>query len=188
MPRAWAPMRSDWMPMRFRSRQVKWRIVSIPTWVEIMDASAIDDIRTRAMGESATLMVSTPARRNRSAPSIIFFGRAPRGGSTSTLTTNSRSASFRERRLRDAGSAGGSGSSTMIGVARPVPRDVAAIGAPKSPVAPGCATPPDAARARRASRIFRVWSGVVPQQPPIRSAPASAKRQARAPRYSGEER
>ena len=56
MPSACAPSRSLWIAIRFRSRDVKWMIVSMPTRCSISTASAIALIRTRAIGLSPMLM------------------------------------------------------------------------------------------------------------------------------------
>ena len=46
-------------------------------------------IRTRAIGESATLIAVTPASRSIRAPSMAFLGFIPFGGSISTQMANS---------------------------------------------------------------------------------------------------
>ena len=61
-------------------------------WINTHNASA--PMRTRAIGLSATLTASAPRSRAMRAPSSILAALKPRGGSTSTLTTNLPARSF----------------------------------------------------------------------------------------------
>ena len=71
----------------------------MPTRCCMRTASAIADMRTRAIGLSPMLMASAPAALSMAAPSSALRGLRPRGGSSSTQTTNSPAASF-SRRVR----------------------------------------------------------------------------------------
>ena len=93
MPCECAPSSSDWSAIRFRSRVVKWMIVSRPTRRWMWSARLMQPIRTRAIGLSPMLMQSTPTSASSAAPFTIRVGLRPFGGSSSTLTTNFFSAS-----------------------------------------------------------------------------------------------
>ena len=70
-------------------------------------ATAIEDMRSRAIGLSVTLTASTPARLSRRAASMTADVSTPRGGSTSAVTTNAsaRASWPLEARRLDRGSA-----------------------------------------------------------------------------------
>ena len=72
------------MPSTFRSRGEKWKIVSAPVSRLMRCATAMDDMRRRAIGLSVMLMASTPAAFRIFAPSTAAVVSVPFGGSTST--------------------------------------------------------------------------------------------------------
>src|SRR5438105_4137279 len=130
-------------------------------------------MRTRAIGLSPTSTQSTPASFSSAAPWSILFGLSPRGGSTSTLMMNSRALTLRARGESESsdgvGSLGVALSSTLGSV--DTTATVAATDA--LPLRPS------------ADRIAAMCDGVVPQQPPMIEAPASANRRAYSAKYSG---
>ena len=152
-----APSRSDWRPRTLRSRVVIWTTASSPVSRWIRAATAIDDIRSRAIGLSVTLTPSTPEALNSRAPSTAEDTSVPRGGSTSAVMTSSSGlASLRLRR------------EVSIG--------------PSARCSTTASTTTDSGREAR-MRFFpatsramaRMCSGVVPQQPPTMEAPAATK-------------
>ncbi|MNL22068.1 hypothetical protein D3C87_1433920 [compost metagenome] len=115
-------------------------------------------MRLWARGPSGTLMASTPASRMRRTPSSIERGSQPLGGTISTEVTNMPRASLAPKRDR---SESGTGS-----IRGRVPRSCTEMA--------GAWRLGD--RARAASAICRMWSGVVPQQPPTNFTPAWMRR------------
>src|SRR5450759_4154067 len=155
LPLLAAPRRSDWMPRTFRSRGEQWKIVSAPVSVRMRCATAMDDIRRRAIGLSVMLIASTPRARRVRAPSTAAEASTPFGGSTSAVTTRARgsvSLRFRADVSSEASRGRAERSSTKTarvggaGVLRALPR---------------------ASRAMAAT-----CPGAVPQQPPTSAAPA----------------
>ena len=123
-------------------------------------------------GESLMLTRSTPASCSSRAASIVRSMRTERGGSISTLTTNCFASSRLARRVGGGGSA-----------AEPLWRSaIGERGVPPTSVLARARGHAQRTRARRASatssawRMWRMCSGVVPQQPPMIRAPASRKR------------
>ena len=86
-PMAEAPSRSAWSAIRLRSRQVNWRIGSIPAPAR-MAAPASADMWTIARGPSVTLSASTRPR-NGSAASSSSPGAPEAGGTSSAVIANS---------------------------------------------------------------------------------------------------
>ncbi len=161
-PNACAPIRSAWSPISERSRVVRWRIVSMPTccWIRTHNASA--PMRTRAMGLSATLTASAPWALATAAPSSIFAALKPRGGSTSTLTTNLPAASFCSRPVGSG--AVSSAASITAALTRTMGRGASAS------CSPAACRP--AVRSISA-RMAWMCAGVVPQHPPISVTPCA---------------
>src|SRR5207249_7853389 len=96
---------------------------------------------------------SAPASFTSAAPWTIRFGFKPRGGSTSTLMTNSPLRTFRASGEL---SSGGGSVATALCSGRPGGATTSA----------GTTTLRGAARFRgREARIAAMWAGVVPQQP-----------------------
>src|SRR5215207_8280447 len=116
------------------------------------------------MGESATLIASTPAALSNRAPSIALAGFKPFGGSISTLTMNFLPSFC-------ASSVGPSAADTAEADSNPM-RGTECVG-------PGIVTVDTSdsvvpAQVSTAARIAAMCSGVVPQQPPMIRTPASA--------------
>ena len=166
MPSACAPSRSLWIAMRFRSRDVKWMIGSMPMSRAISTASATRAHAHARHGAVADVDAVDAERSSRcAAPSSALRGLRPRGGSSSTLTTNSPAASFSRSVRRGCSSPlprGWRGDRDGRRSRRRATRDAAT------------AAPPRRFHSwPRASRIAEMCSGVVPQQPPTMFAPAS---------------
>ena len=96
---AWAPRRSAWMPIRFRSRQVKCMLMSSPVASRTRMAVGRTDIRTRPSEPSLMSTISTPRSLRSFAPCTSFSMLCPRGGSSSTVTRNSPASSLRCSRV-----------------------------------------------------------------------------------------
>ena len=95
MSTACAPSRSAWMPIRFRSRQVKCMLMSSPVASRTRIAVGRTDIRTRPSEPSLMSTISTPRSFRSFAPCTSFSILWPRGGSSSTVTRNSPASSRR---------------------------------------------------------------------------------------------
>ena len=139
-----------------RSRVVIWTTASWPVSRCTTAATAIDDMRRRAIGLSVTLTASTPQLFAARAPSMAAETSTPFGGSISSVTTNSSgSASLRLKR--------------EVSIAVSATR-CAGLSRTTETLAPAAArSAPEIAFA-----MARMCSGVVPQHPPMMAAPASA--------------
>ena len=133
-------------------------IVSTPTVVCMSTQRAWALMRAEARGPSATLIAATSCSLHMDARSRVGPGSAPRGGSSSTETTNC----FPILRARAVFSSRGMGTGASLG----------RLGARTSTAS------------RSGWRIFTdrtrflMCSGVVPQQPPTTDTPAAMKRRA----------
>ena len=117
--------------------------------------------------------ISTPRSFRSFAPWTSFSTVWPRGGSSSTVTTNSPASSLRWK---------------VVGArSRRSPTVSPAVGARTVMVGRGVSRAAGRFRSR-ASRIAAMCCGVVPQQPPTTRAPASTMRAAYSAMYVGDER
>ncbi len=164
MPTACAPSSIDSMPRTLASRGVTCGIVSTPTCCSISAEAISAFMRARASGLSFTSKTSTPpdAARLR-AEAIMRSTLPPLGGSSSTETTNSPRRSL---------------ASSSVSTAS----DSARVGSSRST---SCSATAGGRRSLTARRIAATWSGVVPQQPPISTAPRARAWAAYSPKYSG---
>jgi hypothetical protein len=128
-------------------------------------------MRALARGPSGTLMQSIPASAQRRAPSISSLALTPRGGKISTKETNLPSANLAPS------------------------FDFCATGTAARACTFACAVSTVTARFlaagwsdRVSEQINLMWSGVVPQQPPMMRTPAQSSRRAYCAIYSGEQR
>jgi len=158
-PSACAPSISDWRPMIFRSRQQTWRMVSIPANSWILTAVAMGDRRELALGPSGILMASIPCSAHIFAFFSVLVRSAPLGGVNSTEVIFPPSdiiCPIRER------SANGTISETSVTIE-------SGSGFENTT---GCLAMA-LSMALTAAPIFLMWSGEVPQHPPMILAPFS---------------
>ena len=143
-------------------------MVSIPTLFCSSTQSDCALIRAEARGPSATLMASISFSLQYWARSMMRPGSAPLGGSSSTDTTNCFPS------LRASGLLSSRGIGAGASLARAGASSVTTSRA-------GCPIRTERTR-------FRMWGGVVPQQPPTTLTPAAMKRRAYDAMYSGVQR
>ena len=144
---AYRPRRSALVAFRFLSLHVMCGRTSIPSSRLTLQASRLESILARAMGQSAMVRMSTPASRRRSAPAMNLVMDAISGGSSSTAMGLPPDFSFSQKWL------------TTVSE---VPSEAVALDLRLSVVL------------GRASLIRPMCRGVVPQHPPTILAPIPA--------------
>jgi hypothetical protein len=153
-PRAAAPKRSACSPIRFRSRHERWATTSIPASSCTILAAATGCILSLARAPSEMSMASTPRSFRRRAASTTEVMSLPRGRSTSTVTAKP----------------------ARILCAKPETGLLAISLRSTFLAASAClrVVLPLTLKLLSATERACTWAGVVPQQPPMRRAPASA--------------